>query len=92
MIFNIVDRRKRIYRWERVDVIVERTWHDNSWSDGDRAPQDHREPSFAAQKGISLADAVAWASSFAVPLTLYLYDEGSSAVPDGFSPSAGNLN
>jgi hypothetical protein len=98
VIFNIVDRRKRIYRWKRIDVIVERTWHDNSWADGDQAPQDDREPDFAAQpdfsaqKGISLADAVTWASSFAVPLTLFLYDEGSSAVPDGFPPSGGNLN
>ena len=84
MILNIVDRRVNIYRWKCIDVIVEATWHDNAFADGDQAPQDEREPGYAAQKGISLADAVNWASSFAIPLTLYLYDEGSNAVPDGW--------
>ncbi|WP_043838384.1 hypothetical protein [Muricoccus aerilatus] len=83
MILNIIDRRGNPYRWKRIDVIAEPTWHDNSLAEGDQAPHDYREPGFATQKGVSLTDAVAWASSFAVPLTLYLYDEGSSAVPDG---------
>ena len=82
MILNVIDRRTNIYRWKCVDVVVEPTWHDNSMPNGDQAPPDYREPSYAARRGISVAEAIAWSSSLAVPLTVYLYDEGSTAVQD----------
>jgi hypothetical protein len=88
VILNVIDRRKDIYRWKCIDVIVEPTWHDNSVPDSDQAPHDYREPGYAALKGISLAEAITWAAAFAVPLTLCLYDQGSSAVPEGWAPSA----
>ena len=80
MILNIVDRRKRPYRWKRVDVIVEPTWHDNACQDSDRAEREDTEPGFAARKGISLADAISWATTLPVPVTLYIYDDGSETV------------
>lgn len=75
MIWNIVDKRTRPYRWLRVNTIVEATAHDNTVLDSDVAPKtdvglyDQRE-------GISVSDAVVWANSFAGATTLFLYDEG----------------
>ncbi|WP_043831777.1 hypothetical protein [Muricoccus aerilatus] len=88
MILNVVDRRKNTYRWKSIDVIVEPTWHDNAFADGDQAPHDYSELGYAARKGVSLAEAVTWALSFTVPLTLYLYDEGCGAVDDGCAPNS----
>jgi hypothetical protein len=82
MITNIIDCRKRQHRWKLVDAIIESTWHDNGCLDSDQAERDDREPGYAARKNVSVAEAVEWAASFEVPLTLYLYDEGSDSVPD----------
>jgi hypothetical protein len=82
MIANIVDRRKRQYRWQSVDIIIEPTWHDHSCPDSDEAAQHDTEPTYIARKAMSLADAVTWASTFPVPMTLYIYDNGSDEVPD----------
>jgi hypothetical protein len=38
MITNIIDRRKRPYRFWKVNAIVEAAWHDNSVNDADQAP------------------------------------------------------
>jgi hypothetical protein len=35
MIWNIIDRRKRPYRWRVVTAIIEATWHDDSCPDSD---------------------------------------------------------
>ena len=82
MILNIIDRRKNVYRWKRIDVTIEATWHDNAFEDSDYALHDHREPSYATRNSISLTDAVTWASSFEVPLTLFLYDNGNNGEPE----------
>jgi len=37
MILNIIDNRKRPYRWKRISAIIEATWHDNSCEDADIA-------------------------------------------------------
>lgn len=39
MIWNIIDRRDRPYRWREVNAIVEAVEHDNSCADADRAPE-----------------------------------------------------
>ena len=78
MITNIIDRRTNPYRWKTVDVIVEATWHDNSCP-GDQAPYDYREPDYDERRSISLSDAVSWAMSLDVSLTLYVYDEGTNS-------------
>jgi hypothetical protein len=80
MIQNISDKRTRPYRWLRVDVIAEPTWHDNSCPDSDQAPQDAREPGYAAKKNISLADAINWVAAMPLPMTLYVYDGGTDTV------------
>lgn len=82
MIVNVVDRRTNQHRWKMIDAIIEATWHDNAIPGADQAEQDHREPGFAGRKGLSLAEATTWASSFDIPLTLYLYDHGSDAVTE----------
>jgi hypothetical protein len=89
MILNILDRRKQNYRWKCVDAIIEPTWHDNACADSDYAEHDHGEPMYEARKGISLADAVMWASGVRVPVTLYIYDKDSGTVPDESCSLAG---
>jgi hypothetical protein len=76
MIWNIIDHRKRPYRWKRINAIVEATSHDNSCSDGDQAESSPDDIVYDQREGISLADAVAWADSLPGGVTLFLYDEG----------------
>jgi hypothetical protein len=75
MILNIVDRRKRPYRWKCINAVVEGTSHDNSKSDGDQ-DEGLDNVAYAQRKGISLADALTWANSLPGGNTLFLYDEG----------------
>jgi hypothetical protein len=77
VIFNIIDRRKRRYRWKQITAIVEPTYHDNLCKDSDET--EVPEPGFTdydERAVISVADAIAWAMSLAFPVTLYLYDLG----------------
>lgn len=77
MIVNLIDNRKRRYRWKQITAIVEPTYHDNSVADSDQAevpppgflPYDQREE-------ISLVDAVSWANGLPFAVTLFLYDLG----------------
>lgn len=80
MLQNIIDRRRRPYRWRQVDVIAEPTWHDNACPDADPAEQIDQDPGYASRKGISLSEAVEWAIAMPVPMTLYLHDAGSKWV------------
>src|SRR5258708_33782491 len=78
MISNIIDRRKRKYRWKEITAIIEPTYHDNLVDDGDKA--EIPEPGFIdydEMRIISVADAIAWATSLPFAVTLYLYDLGS---------------
>jgi hypothetical protein len=61
MIRNIIDNRKRQYRWRRINVVVEPTWHDNTVADSDRADPATKESDHDERSGLSLAEAVAWA-------------------------------
>jgi hypothetical protein len=76
-ITNIVDRRKRRYRFETVNAIVEAAWHDNSVNDSDQVeqPADDDGPLYEEREHISLAEAVEWAMSFKQQVTLYVYDK-----------------
>lgn len=77
MIWNIIDRRERPYRWEIVNAVVESVWHDNSCTDSDQAKPDlAREVTYEDRRGISLREAVVWAQTFDADVTLYIYDEG----------------
>lgn len=79
MIWNIIDRRKRPHRWARINAIIEATWHDNSCDDADTAPpvRAEDEVTYDQLEGVSLQEAVAWASNQSCPVTLYLYDDGA---------------
>ena len=77
MIWNIIDRRARVYRWKTITALVEPVSHDNSCPDSDQAdePGEGSFP-FDQRTEISLADAVVWAQSLPFAVTLYLYDLG----------------
>lgn len=92
MIWNIIDRRDRPYRWKRVNAIVEAIEHDNSVADADQAP--HSEPlqvvDYDQLKGVSVGEAVAWAAQQSCPVTLYLYDDGKGTTSEGHFNAVGN--
>jgi hypothetical protein len=88
MIWNIIDRRKRPYRWKRVNAIIEAVEHDNSCPDADQAPEAaiNIVVDYDQRESISIEDAVLWASQQDCAVTLYLYDVG-----DGIA-NAGHFN
>ena len=76
MIFNIIDSRKRQYRWKKINAIVEATSHDNSCEDSDQQPPTEADVTYEELESVSLQEAVIWAEAFDSAVTLYLYDEG----------------
>jgi hypothetical protein len=78
MIWNIIDRRERPYRWREVNAIVEAVEHDNSCEDADQAPES--DPAlvvdYDALEAVSVQEAITWANTQRCPVTLYLYDTG----------------
>jgi len=76
MIWNVIDKRVRPYRWKRINAIAEATCHDNSCRDSDQAESSPDDIVYAQRESISLADAIAWANSLPGGVTLFLYDEG----------------
>lgn len=76
MICNIIDHRKRPYRWKAITAIMEPTYHDNRVADSDWIEPTISGTVYDQRAEISLADAVAWVQSLAFPATLYLYDLG----------------
>jgi hypothetical protein len=76
MIWNVIDRRARPYRWRRINAIVEDVAHDNSCEDADQAPDDPESVTYDQREGISVEEAIAWAHQLAGRVTLFLYDEG----------------
>jgi hypothetical protein len=92
MIWNIIDRRSRPYRWRRVNAIVEAVEHDNSVADADRAPTSDCAivVDYDQVEGVTLAQAIAWANQQTCPVTLYLYDDGKGTTSEGHFDDAGN--
>ena len=74
-IVNIVDRRKRQYRFLKVNAIIEAAWHDNSVDDADQIEHNGEGPSYEAREHISLSTAIAWGQAFEAPVTLFIYDK-----------------
>lgn len=77
MIYNIIDRRKRPYRWREVNAIIEATSHDNSCEDADQQPVAVDDLTYDELEGVSLEAAISWASDQPGAVTLYLYDKGA---------------
>ncbi len=78
MIWNIIDRRTRPYRWARINAIIEATCQDNMCADTDIAPEPDAETHivYDEREGVSLNEAINWANTQTCQVTLYLYDEG----------------
>ncbi len=77
MILNIVDRRKRNYRWQTVNAVLENTHQDNEASDSDQAREDcESQLIYDGRRNISVREAIPWGMAEKAEVTLYLYDEG----------------
>nr|WP_315381424.1 hypothetical protein [uncultured Sphingomonas sp.] len=84
MLWNVIDKRTRPYRWREVNAIVEAVEHDNSCDDADQAPES--DPllvvDYDALEAVSVQEAIAWANAQRCPVTLYLYDLGGGFTND----------
>jgi hypothetical protein len=91
MIWNIIDRRKRPYRWAQVNAIIEAVEHDNSCVDADQAPEAAPDKviDYDQLEGISVEQAVTWANQQDAAVTLYLYDVGTGTTGSGHFLSVG---
>jgi hypothetical protein len=76
MICNIIDSRKRPYRWKSVNAVIEATSHDNTVDDADERPEGPEDIVYEERKHVSVEEAVAWANSQPSAVTMFLYDEG----------------
>lgn len=78
MLWNVIDRRTRPYRWREVNAIVEAAEHDNSCKDADQAPESNVMTivDYASLEAVSVEEAIKWADGQPCPVTLYLYDLG----------------
>jgi hypothetical protein len=74
---NIIDHRKRPYRFAKINCVAEPTCHDNSVKDADQAERAYKGIGYDEQEHVSLAAAVVWAQRFDHAVTLYIYDEDS---------------
>ena len=92
MIWNIIDRRKRKYRWREVNAIVEAIEHDNSCNDSDQAPESDSTHTvdYESLEAVSAAEAIQWANDQPCPVTLYLYDLGDGFSDDEHFENVGN--
>lgn len=82
MIWNVIDNRKRPFRWERIKAIAEPTWHDNNNTDADKAESSAGEVDYEERELLSVADAITWAHAFPFAVTLHLYDENDGIGTD----------
>lgn len=75
MIANIIDNRKRRYRWKKINAIIEPTYHDIDIDDADEIDDPGLDaPVYDRRIAISVADAIAWATEIDCPVTLFLHD------------------
>ena len=91
-VLNIIDHRKRKYRFLKVNAVIEPTRHDDSCKDADKVEPliKHEWMGYAEQEHVTVRDAIAWADRHIDDVTLYLYDEDdgiyeTSARPTGES-------
>lgn len=64
MIWNIVDRRYRNYRWAKVNAVIEDVRNDNSCEDTDTFDDENENaPVYDKRSNISLHEAITWAET-----------------------------
>lgn len=84
-LFNVIDHRKRPYRFRKVNVVVEAAYHDNSVADADQidhpATLHETQPDYEEREHITVHEAIQWANNFQNPVTLYIYDEDAGIYP-----------
>lgn len=92
MIWNVIDRRERPYRWKCINAIIEAVEHDNSCADADQAPASDPAQAidYDQREGISVQEAIAWANEARCPVALYLYDAGEGTTREGHFTAAGD--
>ena len=77
MIWNIIDHRKRKYRWGEINAVIEYTAHDNSCEDSDQINEDDSHiGTYYERRNVTVHDAIVWAEAAECEVTLYLYDKG----------------
>lgn len=75
-LLNIIDHRKRPYRFLRINAVIEPTRHDNRVKDADQAPgRSDSWLEYEETEHVPLNEAFAWAEAHPDEVTLYLYDE-----------------
>lgn len=74
-ILNIIDHRKRPYRFLKINAVIEPTRHDNRVKDADQAGGEDAWMGYDEREHITLNDALAWAATTPDEVTLFLYDE-----------------
>lgn len=75
MLANVIDHRKRKFRFLKVNVVAEATWHDNRGKDTDYSDPALGGPAYEEFEHIALNDAIVWAQEQTAPITLFVYDE-----------------
>jgi hypothetical protein len=88
MLANIIDRRKHRYRFLKVNVVAEPTWHDNQVKDenSDYSDPDLGGPDYKQFEHVALNTAIVWAQEQPAPMTLYIYDEDGGIYVNEDSP------
>ena len=76
MLWNIIDRRERPYRWKRVNAVIEATSNGNSVKDSDPVAVHDDDVVHDQRANVTVVEAVEWAMTQEQPVTLFLYDTG----------------
>lgn len=92
MIYNVIDRRARPYRWRKIDAIIEATSHDNAVNDTDEQPETDDDVTYDQLENVSLHEAILWAQQQPSAVTLYIYDRGTGtkSVTEGAASAIGH--
>jgi hypothetical protein len=78
MIWNIVDHRKRKFRWREINAVIEDIRNDHNVADTDDFDDENDlAPVYDARRNILLHDAIHWTEKQEGKVTLYLYDQGA---------------
>lgn len=83
MINNIVDKRTNPYD-VRCDVAFEPSWHDNS-IDGSTKFSISKVFTYDELVNTTIVDAIAYATRWDCPVTMFLYDPNSGMLSQGLS-------
>lgn len=84
MLINVIDERKRKYRFKKINAVIESAWHDNRCKDADQIKKPRGGDKWIGYdevKHTTVENAMKWAAAFELPVTLYLYDKDRGIYP-----------